>query len=272
MDAPAAEAAACCRTEGRIVFDRVAHSFPGGSGGSVTEAVADFSLEIEQGSFVCLLGPSGCGKSTILNLAAGFERPSGGRVLVGGRPVTGPGPDRGIVFQDANLLPWRNVLKNITLGPELAGRPWEETLSAARRFIRLTGLEGFERHAPYELSGGMRQRVALARAWITEPPFLLMDEPFGALDAQTRLSMQELLTSVRQVTGATVLFVTHDVDEALFLADKTVVMTPRPGRIRQEILVPFPQPRDYERLILNPAFMELKYDILHAIRRPEYEI
>ncbi|MDR2668443.1 MAG: ABC transporter ATP-binding protein [Desulfovibrio sp.] len=257
---------------GRIVFDKVAHSFPGGNGGNATEAVADFSLDIEQGSFVCLLGPSGCGKSTILNLAAGFERPTRGSVSVGGRSVAGPGPDRGVVFQDANLLPWRNVLENITLGPELAGRPREETLAAARRFIKLTGLEGFERHAPYELSGGMRQRAALARAWITEPPILLMDEPFGALDAQTRLSMQELLMFIRQVTGATVLFVTHDVDEALFLADEIVIMTPRPGSIRQKIVLPFPRPRAYEQLILNPAFTELKHDILYAIRRPEYDI
>ncbi|MDR2076093.1 MAG: ABC transporter ATP-binding protein [Desulfovibrio sp.] len=257
---------------GRVVFDRIAHSFSVGNGESPTEAIADFSLEMEEGSFVCLLGPSGCGKSTLLNLLAGFDRPSSGRVLVGGRPVLRPGPDRGIVFQEANLLPWRNVLENITLGPELAGRPREETFAAARRFIRLTGLEGFESHAPYELSGGMRQRVALARAWITEPPILLMDEPFGALDAQTRLSMQELLVSILEVTGATVLFVTHDVDEALFLADVIVVMTPRPGRIRQTLVPPFPRPRRYERLLLNPAFTELKHDILQAIRRPEYEI
>jgi NitT/TauT family transport system ATP-binding protein len=257
---------------GHIVFDSVSHSFPGWGGGKAVEAVADFSLDIEHGSFVCLLGPSGCGKSTILNLAAGFEHPTRGSVSVGGRPVTRPGSDRGMVFQDANLLPWRNVLENITLGPELAGRPREETLAAARRFIKLTGLEGFERYAPYELSGGMRQRVALARAWITEPPILLMDEPFGALDAQTRLSMQELLMSVRQVTGATVLFVTHDVDEALFLADDIVVMSPRPGRIRQKIVLPFPGPRDYERLILDPAFTALKHAILYTLRRPEYDI
>lgn len=257
---------------GHVLIDGVSHSFPGGKGGSVTQAVVDFSLDIDAGSFVCLLGPSGCGKSTLLNLVAGFERPEKGRILVGGRPVTGPGPDRGIVFQGANLLPWRSVLKNITLGPELAGRAREETLTAAHRFIKLTGLEGFENHAPYELSGGMRQRVALARAWITEPPILLMDEPFGALDAQTRLSMQELLTSIRQITGATVFFVTHDVDEALFLADKIVVMTPRPGRIRQEIPVPFPRPREYERVILDPAYVTLKHDILCAIREPCYEI
>jgi NitT/TauT family transport system ATP-binding protein len=250
----------------------VSHYYPGPRDRGRVETIAGFSLEVAAGSFVCLLGPSGCGKSTLLNLAAGFERPRAGRVLVDGVEVAGPGPDRGVVFQEPNLLPWRKVIDNITLGPDLAGKPRAQSRAAARKFIELTGLDGFERHAPYELSGGMRQRVGLARAWITEPPVLLMDEPFGALDAQTRLSMQELLISIWMQTRATVLFVTHDVDESLFLADRIVVITPRPGRIRQDAPVPFPRPRDYESLIVDPAYAVLKRNILHAVRYAEYEI
>jgi NitT/TauT family transport system ATP-binding protein len=180
--------------------------------------------------------------------------------------VSRPGPDRGIVFQQAYLLPWRKVIDNITLGLDIAGKPHAQSLKQAGRFVRLTGLGGFENHAPYELSGGMRQRVALARAWIAEPKILLMDEPFGALDAQTRLSMQELLTDIWMQTGATILFVTHDVEEALFLADRIIVMTPRPGRIRRDIPLPFPRPRAYEQLIMDTAYAALKHDILHDLR------
>ncbi|MDR0827806.1 MAG: ABC transporter ATP-binding protein [Desulfovibrio sp.] len=259
------------KSKASIIFDNVTHHYPGNRKRGKTEAIAEFSLEIQEGSFVCLLGPSGCGKSTLLNMAAGFEHPSSGRILVGDKEVTGPGPDRGVVFQEANLLPWRKVIDNITLGPDFAGKPRAQTLAAAMHFIALTGLTGFEHHAPYELSGGMRQRVALARAWITEPSILLMDEPFGALDAQTRLSMQELLVSIWMQTRATVLFVTHDVDEAIFLADRIIIMTPRPGRIRQDITVPFPRPRDYEDLIIHPEYAALKRSTLYAVRHAEYE-
>jgi NitT/TauT family transport system ATP-binding protein len=234
--------------------------------------VAEFSAVIEPGSLVCLLGPSGCGKSTLLNILAGFERPTGGRVLVGGVPVARPGPDRGVVFQEPNLLPWRKVLENITLGPDLAGKPRKETLKKARRLVDLTGLSGFERHAPYELSGGMRQRVALARAWISEPPIMVMDEPFGALDAQTRISMQELLLDVWDKTGSTILFVTHDVDEALFLADRLLVMTPRPGRLARDVASPLERPRVYESLVVDPRHASLKREILLAMRQPDYVI
>ncbi|GHU19051.1 ABC transporter ATP-binding protein [Betaproteobacteria bacterium] len=250
----------------KISLDGVTQIYGGERSGNETCAVADFSLQVEEGSFVCLLGPSGCGKSTILNLIAGFERVSKGSVRVDGKEVTAPGPDRGVVFQDANLLPWRKVVENITIGQEIAGIPQEEYFAKAQKYIRLTGLNGFENYAPYELSGGMRQRVALARAWIAEPQVLLMDEPFGALDAQTRLSMQELLTGIWQQTRATVLFVTHDVDEAVFLADRVIVMSQRPGKIVEDMRIPFPRPRQYESLILEPAFGELKHELLQTVR------
>jgi NitT/TauT family transport system ATP-binding protein len=213
------------------------------------------------------LGPSGCGKSTVLNLIAGFEKPSAGRVLVDGKSVTGPGADRGVVFQEPLLLPWRNVLDNVTLGSQLAGRLDAQALAKARHYLHLTGLDGFEQHATYELSGGMRQRVALARAWMVEPLVLLMDEPFGALDAQTRLSMQELLIDIWNEARTTVLFVTHDVEEALFLADRVLVMSARPGRIIEDLAVPFARPRDYESLIREPRFASLKQTILHTVRQ-----
>jgi NitT/TauT family transport system ATP-binding protein len=250
----------------KIALEGVTHDFESKRKGGATRALDQVSLAIEPGSFVCLLGPSGCGKSTVLNLVAGFERPSQGSVLVDGNPVVGPGPDRGVVFQEALLLPWKNVLGNVTFGSQLAGRLNEQSLAQARHYLHLTGLDGFEDHATYELSGGMRQRVALARAWMVEPPVLLMDEPFGALDAQTRLSMQELLINIWTEARTTVLFVTHDVDEALFLADRIVVMSARPGRIIQDLPVPFARPRDYEALIREPLFASLKQTILHTVR------
>jgi NitT/TauT family transport system ATP-binding protein len=255
-----------------ITFQGVSHTYSDLRSGGSTKAIEEFSLSIAQGSFVCLLGPSGCGKSTLLNLLAGFEKPTGGRILVEGQEVLKPGPDRGVVFQEPNLLPWRRVIANITLGPDLAGAPKAETLKKAREFIRLTGLNGFENHAPYELSGGMKQRVALARAWISEPPILVMDEPFGALDAQTRMSMQELLLDIWDRTGSTVLFVTHDVDEALFLSDRIIVITPRPGRIARDILSPLSRPRLYDNLFLRPDYAGLKQEILLAMRHPDYFI
>ncbi|MDR2442556.1 MAG: ABC transporter ATP-binding protein [Deltaproteobacteria bacterium] len=258
---------------GGIEFINVGHIYGNHKRGSTnTEAVAEFSVSIKPGSLVCLLGPSGCGKSTLLNILAGFEKPSLGQVLVGGKKVSGPGPDRGVVFQEPNLLPWRKVIANITLGPDLAGRPKKETLAKARRFIELTGLSGFETYAPYELSGGMKQRVALARAWISEPPIMVMDEPFGALDAQTRISMQELLVDVWEKTGSTIVFVTHDVDEALFLADRILVMTPRPGRLSKDIISPLARPRIYESLVVNSDYAMMKREILLAMRKPEYYI
>jgi NitT/TauT family transport system ATP-binding protein len=251
----------------RIVLEHVGKHFPASTKGAAPSvALLDISLELADGEFVCLLGPSGCGKSTILNLIAGFDRASTGKVMLDGHPVGQPGPDRGFVFQQPTLFPWLNVLENVTFGPRMAGVPESVWRPEARRYLSLVGLDGFERHATWQLSGGMRQRVALARAWLTNPDILLMDEPFGALDAQTRLMMQELLTSLWQSTGTTILFVTHDVDEALFLADRVLVMSARPGTVRETLRVPFARPRGVESLLADPAFGELKRRVLHVVR------
>lgn len=248
----------------KIAFDDVTQVYANAHKDGGTRALEHFSLEIAERNFVCLLGPSGCGKSTVLNLAAGFERPNEGRVLIDGKTVTGPGRDRGMVFQEPLLLPWQSVIENVMLGPRLAGWPKVEALAQARHYLRLTGLERFEKHATYELSGGMRQRVALARAWIGEPPVLLMDEPFGALDAQTRLVMQELLLEIWEQTRTTVLFVTHDVDEALFLGDRVVVMSASPGRVLLDLPVDLPRPRT-EEILTSPGFSAAKRHCLRLI-------
>lgn len=251
----------------RIRLDRVGKWFaaPGGAG-KRTAALSDVSFTLTAGEFVCLLGPSGCGKSTVLNLIAGFEQASTGRVLLDGHPIREPGPDRGMVFQQPMLLPWLSVRDNITLGPRLAGLTPARYLPEAERYLRLVGLQDFADHAPWQLSGGMRQRAALARAWLPNPEILLMDEPFAALDAQTRLAMQELLHNIWQTTGTTLLFVTHDVDEALFLADRILLMSARPATIREEIAVPFERPRDPEDLVARLDYGRLKRDILHCVR------
>jgi len=235
--------------------------------GQATVALQDFSLSVAEGEFVCLVGPSGCGKSTVLDLLAGFERASDGEVTIAGEPVGRPGPDRGIVFQEASLFPWLSVMDNITFAPRLAGEAAARYRERAQNLVDVVGLRGFERHAPYQLSGGMRQRVAIARAWISDPRMLLMDEPFGALDAQTRVDMQELLLAARERVRSTVLFVTHDVEEALFLADRVAVMSHRPGRVELDIKVPFARPRDYETLVGDPTFGQLKRTIVKALRR-----
>jgi NitT/TauT family transport system ATP-binding protein len=250
-----------------IELTSIAKSFAaGGAGRERTLALDHVSLSIAEGEFVCLLGPSGCGKSTILNLVAGFEAADSGSVRFDGAPVRGPGPERGVVFQQPMLFPWLNVIDNITFGPRLAGVSPDVYGPQAERYLRLVGLQGFGQHAPYQLSGGMRQRVALARAWLPRPKALLMDEPFGALDAQTRLVMQELLTSVWESTGTTLLFVTHDVDEAIALADRVLVMSARPGRICEEWAIPFERPRKLEDIVADPRFGELKRDVLKVVR------
>ncbi len=201
----------------KIDVRAVSKSFRPRKSAPETLALQDVSLSVGDGEFVCLLGPSGCGKSTVLNLIAGFERASKGEVLLEGVPVRRPGPDRGVVFQEPMLFPWLNVLDNVTFGPRMNGVRTSEYLPAAMQLIQQVGLSGFEKHRSYELSGGMKQRVALARAWIGKPHVLLMDEPFAALDAQTRAMMQEQLVKLWEQTKITVLFVTHDVDEAIFL-------------------------------------------------------
>jgi NitT/TauT family transport system ATP-binding protein len=207
-------------------------------------ALHDFTLQVRGGEFVCLLGPSGCGKSTFLNIAAGFVPATTGQLLLDGRPIAGPGPDRGVVFQEHALFPWLAVSENISFGLRMRGVPSRERRETVRQYIALMGLAGFERSFPKDLSGGMRQRVAIARALANDPKMLLMDEPFASLDAQTRRLMQDELIRVWQQARKTVLFVTHSIEEALLLSDRIAVMTARPGTIREIVSVDWPRPRD----------------------------
>jgi NitT/TauT family transport system ATP-binding protein len=228
-------------------------------------ALQDIDLSIAHNEFAAILGPSGCGKSTLLNMVAGFDRPSGGQVRAGGAPVEAPDPSRGVVFQEAALFPWYTVWDNVTFGPRTMGVPAAQYRPKVEAYIDQVGLRGFERHYPAELSGGMKQRVGIARVLVMEPEVLLMDEPFGSLDAQTRLLMQELLLSVWERHHQTVLFVTHDIEEALLIADSVSVMTARPGRIKKRLVVNLPRPRSVE-VTMSPVFNELKREVLALIR------
>ncbi len=225
-------------------------------------AVDDVSLRINGNDFVCLLGPSGCGKSTLLNMIAGFEAPTAGRIAVAGRPVEKPGADRAVVFQQPTLMPWLDVAENVAFHLKLKGVGKGERRATAQRFIDLVGLNGFERHYPSELSGGMNQRVGIARALVMDPQVILMDEPFAALDAQTKGEMQEELVEIWRRIGCTIVFVTHSVDEALVLGSRVVVMSRRPGRIRDSFDVDMPRPRD----VTSPAFNEAKRRVLTLLR------
>jgi NitT/TauT family transport system ATP-binding protein len=215
--------------------------------GERLEVLRNINLSVQPGEFVAIVGASGCGKTTLLRIADGLESESSGQLLVDGRPSAEPGANRGFVFQKDNLLPWRTLEKNVVLGLELQGKPRKTALEQARRYLELVGLGGFEHHYPHELSGGMRQRANLARAFCIEPEVLLMDEPFAALDAQTREIMQaELLRIWSETDRGSVLFITHQIDEAIYLADRIVVLTSRPGRIKEVIDVPFGRPRSLD--------------------------
>ncbi|XYI01577.1 ABC transporter ATP-binding protein [Sorangium sp. So ce1128] len=235
-----------------------------GSGARRTEAVRDLDLTVEGGELVSLLGPSGCGKSTILNAVAGYVAPERGSILVGGERVDAPGPERGMVFQQCSLLPWKTVLNNVGFGLKMRGVPARERAEASRRLLGLVGLSGFEDAYPAHLSGGMQQRVEIARVLINEPKVVLMDEPFSALDAQTRLSMHELLLDVFRQVRTTVLFVTHDIDEAIFLSDRIALMTRRPCRVGAEIVVPFERPRS-AAIVGSSEFASIKRRCLEAL-------
>ena len=205
------------------------------------EALENINLEVKPREFLCIVGPSGCGKTTLLRMIAGLDYPTSGEILLDGTPVRGPSPDRGMVFQEFSLFPWRTVLKNVEFGLKIQGK--RDTKRIAERYIELVGLTGFEHSFPFQLSGGMKQRVAIARALATEPAILLMDEPFGSVDAQTRNLLQEELLEIWKRTKKTILFVTHSVDEAVYLADRVVVMSSRPGRIVEVLSVDIERPR-----------------------------
>lgn len=220
-------------------------------------ALRDINLVVQPGEFVCLLGPSGCGKSTLLNALAGFAPPSSGQITVGGRPVGAPGPDRGMVFQEYALFPWMTVAQNVAFGLELRGLPKAEVQGKVAELLDMLGLADFAKRFPKDLSGGMRQRVAIARVLALDSPIMLMDEPFGALDALTRRTLQDELLRLWQRWRKTVIFVTHSIEEALYLADRIVVMTYRPGTIKRDMAVPLPRPRDPS----DPAFNQLKREL-----------
>ena len=233
--------------------------------GQRTQALQPVDFEVRDNDFVTILGPSGCGKSTLLRIVAGLDHATSGRVLLDGAPVEGPGADRGMVFQSYTLFPWLTIEQNIRFGLRERGMP--ETLQKERAayFIAKVGLRGFEQHFPKQLSGGMQQRTAIARALANDPKILLMDEPFGALDNQTRVLMQELLLGIWEAERKTVLFVTHDIDEAIFMANRVVVFSARPGRIKTEIAVDLPHPRHYT-IKTSPEFMDLKARLTEEIR------
>ncbi|WP_263147365.1 ABC transporter ATP-binding protein [Pseudomonas sp. RIT-PI-AD] len=254
------------RTAGRVDVERV--SIRLGEGAQAFDAVQALDFSIAPGEFVCILGPSGCGKSTLLGALAGHLRPSGGALRVDGQPVDGPSPARGMVFQHHTLLPWRSVLDNVAFGLKMQGVDKAERHRRAHEFLALVGLQEFAGRWPNQLSGGMQQRAEIARVLINRPRLLLMDEPFGALDAQTRARMQELLLDIWTRVRTTVVFVTHDIDEALFLADRILVMSPRPGRFIEDLRLDFPRPRR-AGLLTSPGFTHLKRHCLDLLRHEE---
>ncbi|WP_319379411.1 ABC transporter ATP-binding protein [uncultured Methanocorpusculum sp.] len=234
--------------------------------GDVT-ALEHVNLEVHNGQFVCLLGPSGCGKTTLLRMIGGLDVPTSGTVSIDGKIVDGPSPKMTMVFQEYSLYPWRTVAENVGFGLEMIGVPKEERVAEVNKRLALVGLTGFGDNYPYELSGGMRQRAAVARALATDPAVMLMDEPFGALDAQTRNKMQRELLQIWEETKKTILFVTHSVDEAVYLSDKIVILTPRPGRIYEIYPNPLPRPRDRTSI----EFAKLRKDVLAEIEKLEGE-
>jgi NitT/TauT family transport system ATP-binding protein len=249
----------------KIVVSGFRHFFATADG--EVQATDKVDLAIRSGEFVTLVGPSGCGKTTLLKAIAGFIRPTEGTIYCDGKPVQGPGRERGVVFQELAILPWRTVRRNIGHGLEIAGVSRAERDKTVRRLIELTGLTGFEERYPHELSGGMRQRVAVARTWAADPDVILMDEPFAAVDAMTRLTLQEELARLCAATRKTVFFITHSVDEAVFLGDRVLVMTRRPGRIKAEISVPGrASGRDWESFTADPAMQGIAERVLKMVR------
>jgi NitT/TauT family transport system ATP-binding protein len=237
------------------------------SHGSETSALVDINLQIGEGEFVCLLGPSGCGKSTLLKIIAGLIPATSGRITINGRPVRGPGPERAVVFQDYALFPWMTVRDNVEFGLEARKLPVAERREVSKRLLKVVGLSDFAERFPHQLSGGMKQRVSIARALAVDPSLLLMDEPFGALDAQTRQLLQDELLRIWREYRKTVVFVTHSIEEAIYLSDRIVVMTARPGRVKQIVMVPETRPRDMASIDMNQRQREVRAVLGEEIAR-----
>jgi ABC-type nitrate/sulfonate/bicarbonate transport system ATPase subunit len=252
----------------KLVVQGVSKRF--GAGADAVQALEPLDLSVAPGEFVAIVGPSGCGKSTLLNIVAGFEAPTSGRVLLDGKPITGPGRERGVVFQQGALFTWMSVQDNVAFGPRALGKSPSEAREIAMRYIELVGLHGFAQRYPYELSGGMQQRVGIARALANEPEVLLMDEPFAALDAQTRELLQEEIRNIWRRTRKTVLWITHSIEEALFLASRIIVMSARPGRIKAVFACGFS--RDSDPLVTtSAAFAEAKRTVVALLRQESLE-
>jgi NitT/TauT family transport system ATP-binding protein len=249
----------------KLTIENVSRIFPAVRGGAPTRALEPTNLAVADNDFVTILGPSGCGKSTLLRMVAGLDTPTTGRILLDGRAIAGPGADRGMVFQSYTLFPWLTVAENIAFGLRERGISARERSRIAGEWLEKVGLTSFAHHFPKQLSGGMQQRTAIARALANDPSILLLDEPFGALDNQTRALMQELLLGIWERERKTVIFVTHDIEEAVFLASRVVVMSARPGRIKADVPVDLPHPRHYT-VKTSPAFSDLKARLTEEIR------
>ena len=249
----------------KLAIDGVGRVFPGVRGGAPTLALTPVSLDVADNDFITILGPSGCGKSTLLRIVAGLDEPTQGEVLLDGAPVRGPGAERGMVFQSYTLFPWLTVAENIAFGLREKGMAEAQQKEIVAGYVDKVGLRGFENHWPKQLSGGMQQRTAIARALANDPSVLLLDEPFGALDNQTRALMQELLLGIWEREKKTVLFVTHDIEEAIFIASRCLVMSARPGRIKADVPIDLPYPRHYT-LKTSPEFSSLKARLTEEIR------
>ena len=261
-------ASASRRSAAKLSIDGVSRRF--GDGAEAVQALEPIDLAIGAGEFLAIVGPSGCGKSTLLNIVAGFDRPTAGEARLDGRVITGPGPERGVVFQQGALFTWLAVLDNVAFGPQALGKSVAESRAIAAKYVDLVGLGGFAQKYPYQLSGGMQQRVGIARALANEPEVLLMDEPFAALDAQTRELLQEEIRAIWRRTGKTILWITHSIEEALFLATHVVVMTARPGRVKAAFACSFSREPD-PLVTTTTAFAEAKRTIVALLRQESLE-
>ena len=253
----------------KLKIDNVVKEYVGNKGKTV--ALNGVSLDIKENEFICVVGPSGCGKSTLLNIIAGLLEPTSGAVYLDGKKIEGTGVERGVVFQGYALFPWRTVLKNVMFGLEMKRMPKDQAEKIANKYIKAVGLEGFEHAYPKELSGGMRQRVAIARAYAADPEVLLLDEPFGALDAQTRVQLQSELLNTWEHEKKTCFFITHDVDEAIILAQRVIIMSARPGRIKKIVDIDIPYPRT-QATKTDPRFLELKTEIWNEVYQDFLEV